>query len=252
MNHLDHLSCSQVNCWSRCHRQWKFRYIDGLKIPPSGAMAQGTGVHKAQEVNFEQKIESKVDLPESDVVDAFSDSWESQLDDGFNLGEDKPGELKDQGVELTKLYHAEIAPRIEPVAVEQKFKVEFDDCNWSIIGYIDVRGKEKTHDTKTAGKSPSVIKGYDFQSATYWIGEKYGLGVEPQPFEYNVLVKNKTPKSVNIEVPDQSQWEKFTLQKYADVAIEIHSALKTGVFAANESHFLCSPRWCGFWTKCFG
>ena len=250
MNHLDHLSCSQANTWSACHKKWKYRYIDGLIIPPSGAMAQGTGVHKAQEVNFEQKIESKEDLPEDDVVDAFSDSWESQADK-IDFGGDKPGELKDQGVELTKLYHAEIAPRIEPVAVEQKFKIEFEDTNWSVIGYIDVRGTGKTHDTKTTGKSPSQIQGYDFQSATYWIGEKYGLGVEPQPFEYNCLVKNKKPKSVNIEVPDQSQWEQYTLQKYADIAIEIHSALKTGVFAPNEGHFLCSPRWCGYHSKCF-
>lgn len=252
MNALDHLSYSQASCWQRCHKQWFYRYIEGLKIPPSGAQAQGKGVHKAQEVNFEQKIESKEDLPESDIVDAFSDSWDSQLDEGLNLGDDKPGELKDQGVQLTKLYHAEIAPKIEPVAVEQKFKIEFEDTNWSVIGYIDVRGTTKTHDTKTIGKSPPKIMGYDFQSATYWIGEKYGLGVKPQPFEYNYLVKNKKPKSVDIEVPDQSQWEQRTLQKYADVAIEIHSALKSGIFATHENHNLCSPRWCGYYSKCFG
>lgn len=46
-----HVSASQVGAWDRCQRYWHYTYVQGLKQPPSAAMALGSKVHKSIE-NF--------------------------------------------------------------------------------------------------------------------------------------------------------------------------------------------------------
>jgi len=57
-----YLSFSQLSMFLRCPRQYEFRYIHGLKIPPSGAMVQSKVRHQTLEQNYRQKIQSSKDL----------------------------------------------------------------------------------------------------------------------------------------------------------------------------------------------
>ena len=96
---LDHISHSQISMWLRCPRQWEYRYVAGLKIPPSGPLIVGSAYHSALEGNFIQKVSSMVDLPLSDCLDIFSDAWEERLSGEELIVWDQlgPGECKDQG-----------------------------------------------------------------------------------------------------------------------------------------------------------
>ncbi|MDP2704259.1 MAG: PD-(D/E)XK nuclease family protein, partial [bacterium] len=71
-----HFSISQLLTYQKCPLHYKFRYIDGLKIPPRSVMTLGSSVHAALEHNFRQKIKSHEDLKVNDVLDAFSDSFD--------------------------------------------------------------------------------------------------------------------------------------------------------------------------------
>ena len=51
-----YLSPSQINMYLRCPAAYKYRYVDGLILPPKAALTRGKSVHKGQEHNYNQKI----------------------------------------------------------------------------------------------------------------------------------------------------------------------------------------------------
>ena len=51
----DYLSISQIGTFMRCPAQWKFRYIDGIKVPPSAAAVKGTATHEGIELIYSEK-----------------------------------------------------------------------------------------------------------------------------------------------------------------------------------------------------
>jgi hypothetical protein len=60
-------------------------------------MMRGTCVHKAVAHDYAQKVESKVNLPIEDVLDKFSDEYETRSGEvAWKDGEDK-GKIKDGG-----------------------------------------------------------------------------------------------------------------------------------------------------------
>ncbi len=60
---------SQINTYTSCPRKYRFSYVDeDVKIMRgSSAMTLGSALHKAQEFNYKQKIESKKDLPLAEI-----------------------------------------------------------------------------------------------------------------------------------------------------------------------------------------
>src|ERR1039457_5494706 len=115
-----HLSVSQIKMYLRCPLQYRYRYIDGIKIPPTGSLLLGKSNHSALEGNYRQKIESKQDLPMEQVSDMFADSWESQVKETVFQEDEKSGETKDDGVNLIIAYHNQVAPSIQPKLVEKE------------------------------------------------------------------------------------------------------------------------------------
>lgn len=69
----EHFSASAITTYLGCQLRWYFRYVEGVKTPPGVAMVKGTSVHKVQEVNYGQKVESPEDLPMNDLLDVARD-----------------------------------------------------------------------------------------------------------------------------------------------------------------------------------
>jgi hypothetical protein len=77
MASIPHVSVSQLNTFSQCQGRWFFRYLPDflLKTPPNAYLTQGQAVHKAQEVNYLQKIESG-GTSLDDVCEACADEFQ--------------------------------------------------------------------------------------------------------------------------------------------------------------------------------
>ena len=92
-----HLSATQIGMFLRCPRQYEFRYMQGLKQPPSGAMVQSKVWHRTVEENYRQKIESAKDLPLPRMEEFYAAQYEEALkaeEIAFEAGTN-PGRLKD-------------------------------------------------------------------------------------------------------------------------------------------------------------
>ena len=82
----NHISFSQLNLFSNCAEAYRRRYILGEIIPPGVALLKGSGVHVGAAVNHAQKVNSGVDLPVKDIVDAAVAGFEDRrAKDGVQL-----------------------------------------------------------------------------------------------------------------------------------------------------------------------
>ena len=70
------LSPTQVRTFLNCSARWWFKY--GLSKPETknSALALGSAVHRALEVNFREKITTKEDLDTLGVVALFRKAWQ--------------------------------------------------------------------------------------------------------------------------------------------------------------------------------
>ena len=161
------LSPSQVRCFFDCPARWWFKY--GLQLPErkNSSLALGLAVHQALEVNFREKLETREDLETTGVVIVFREAWMEQVPQTeFTSGESQ-GDLRRLGERLVAKYMDEVAPKVEPAAVELDVQGEISGVQ--VRGRVDVLDIEgRLIDFKTASRRPSyVAPDYAFQLATY-------------------------------------------------------------------------------------
>jgi len=225
----------------RCPAQWMFRYIKNLKQPPSSAMVAGTSYHKGLEVNYGQKIESKKDLKESEVLDAVSTEFDSKI---VEVEEPKKvkSSVKDETISISKHYHETIAGTIQPKEVEKKIEVTFGNVDYNLIGYVDlITDNGLVIENKTTARTPSSI------SVDHLIqGSIYAMSEGVNQVRYDYAVKLKTPKVVTLTEQITEEQKAFTLTLLG----EVDRAIQNEVFYPNRSNFMCSRKGCGYYREC--
>lgn len=245
-----HLSFTQIGMYLRCPRQYEFRYIQGLRRPPSGALVLGSSWHKAIERNYRQKVQTEIDLPLEDVQDCFSDAFDQAFTEDVELdeGEDK-GQLKDTGVLITTEHHKLIAPKVQPLFVEQEFNLDLGaGFPFTLKGFWDVIERDGTiADNKSYSKTPSQSDlDKDIQFSAYATAYRaIHQKIEPG-LRMDCVVKTKVPKAVQLHTKrsnDDCRWFLGLVEKVAQ-------AIQSGTFFPNPSSHLCSPKWCGYWSQC--
>ena len=241
------LSVTKLKMWLRCPLQFRFRYVEGIKIPPDSGLTLGKSVHAGIEGNYVQKLISFNDLPLADVLDIYSTAFEKYMQEEFNFGEDKPGEVKDLGAELLKVYHTELSPKIQPVSVEEHFVLEFENVPYGFQGYTDLTDSlGNIRDAKTSKRSYSQDAAEkDIQLTAYNLAHNCLKGTKINGLVFDVLVKNKTPKVQTISSPPRSEAQ---LNRLLKLIGSVAQSIKTGNFYPCESPMSCS--WCGYKQLC--
>lgn len=179
------ISASGLDMAAKCGEQYRFRYIEGLKVPPSGAAVIGRAAHYGQAHNLEFKRQGRACSTEEvqDVTRArFDNEWRGDymheeedrytVDTPVLLNDDERqraryelrGIYKDSAGRLATAHAEQLAPQIWPAAVEQGFEVEIPIEYWTRLaqypvtlrGYIDVI--QLTQDNDGLEEGPMVIR----------------------------------------------------------------------------------------------
>lgn len=236
------LSHTQVSMFLRCPRQYMLRYLEGIKLPPAGAMIAGSVYHKALEFGYKVKLstsnEPSVDLTKEVASQAWTDKLneESEIDWGGN-----PGAIKDMAVALVEKYVTEEMPKITPAKVEDRDTVIVKNVEFMRVKDL-VTTDGLTIDHKLSKKAYNEAnKGSDLQSLAY-------LYPNGGKFFYHVAVKTKVPK---IQVVDFSRTQD-EVDWWADMVESIARAIMSGRFPPNPTGWYCSPSWCGYYGICRG
>ena len=248
-----HLSATQISMFLRCPRQFYFRYIEGQKIPPTGAMMQSKVWHKTVEQNYRQKVDSERDLPLNDMREFYAAEYEQTLkaeEIAFESDED-PGRLKDEGVAITTIHHKLIAPKVRPLLVEEKFTISLgDDFPYDLVGVWDLVDKDGViADNKAYGKTPNQADvDKDIQLGIYSLGYRVSRGRIEKGLRLDAVIKTLQPKPVQIHTTRTNDDSRFIL----DLIEQVAKVMQSGVFYPNPNGWHCSPARCGYWSRCMG
>ncbi len=246
---MKYLSPSRINTFLRCPMQYKFRYEDGLVLPPTSALTKGKTVHAGIAYNYYQKRESGKDLPLLEVADYTASIFEEE-EENTDWGWDDPKSAKDEVITLTSLYHKEVAPQVFPVLVEEKVEVEFENLPYKLLGYIDlVDADGLIRDTKTAGRSPSPFEVENsIQLTAYVLGYRALTGKTESGVALDYLIKTKSPKLAHYKATRNEAQINFFL----DLMEKVGRLIEMQIFYPNPNNFTCNPKFCGYWNMCQG
>jgi CRISPR/Cas system-associated exonuclease Cas4 (RecB family) len=215
-----------------------------VRWAPSVRSTIGVAVHAAAEVNLAQKITTREDVPQNDMLDAFSTSFDTEAQE-IETPEESLGAGKDSGALLTKLHHKEVSPVIQPVLVEHQVQYRVGDIEVST--FLDtVDEEDRVLDLKTTLRKPDFAK-HLLQMTLGAVGFRQQTGRQETDVRLDVLVRNKTPKYVPLEwggsVSDQS------IKAFADTVKVVHDGIMAGRFPMNgpQSH---SCSWCPYTSIC--
>jgi len=251
------LSISRLNMLSRCPQQYEHRYVRGIVAPPGVALIVGKGTHRASASDLLAKMDSGSLLSGDEVkaiaADATKREWDAQevaLDDDEKAqgAEAVKGEAVDRSVTLATLYHEDIAPAIEPTAIEQGFTLPLPSGD-ELVGYIDLNTETRIRDTKTTGKSPEPEAADKSLQLTGYIWADWELSgrhaIKGGALDH--LVSLKKPKAVTQETTRTPQ-DFDALHSRLDYAGQ---TIRAGLFApCDPGQWCCSPKWCGYWNVC--
>jgi len=130
------LSPSQVRAFLDCQARWWFKYGLMLPEPKNSSPALGLAIHRALEVNFREKLETQEDLDTAGVVMIFRDAWMEQVGQTQFMPDESQHELRRTGERLVAKYMDEVAPGVEPAAVELDVQGEISGI--AVRGRVDV------------------------------------------------------------------------------------------------------------------
>jgi RecB family exonuclease len=248
-----HLSFTQLNMFLRCPRQYEFRYIEGLKVPPSGAMVQSRVWHETLELNYRQKVVSDEDLALGEMQEFFAARFDEAVagEEVAFEPDEKPGKLKDQGTAIVAAHHGTIAPAVRPALVEERFTVDLgEEFPFDLVGVWDLVERDGTIvDNKAYGRQPRQEDlDKDLQFTAYALGYRTTHGRVEPGLRMDAIVKTRNPRPVQLHTRrtnDDCRWLLGLIEQVA-------KAIDAGVFYPNPQGWHCSPRFCGYWDRCMG
>ena len=236
------LSPTQARTFLGCSARWWFKYGLSLPEPKTSSLAFGLAMHRALEINFRQKLETKEDLETGGMVTVFRDCWTEQVGQTVFREDENPRVLAKLGEQLILMYMREVAPCIEPAAVEMDVQ--------GLIGGVPVRGRidlldvqGRLVDIKTASRRPSCVSwDYAFQLATY---RQITPGASGEA-RLDTLVKTNAVQLIqkSYVVGDADLRATEVLYPF------IKEAIQTGLYLPNRDSMMCSRRHCAFWENC--
>lgn len=247
------LSSTQLNMFLRCPRQYEYRYVHGLKVPPSGAMVQSRVWHKAVERNYRQKIRSERDLSLGEMQEFFVAQFDTELareEVIFEPGE-KAGKLKDQGTAIVAAHHKAIAPDVRPLLVEERFTVNLgDDFPFELTGVWDVVERDGTIADNKAYRKPPYQEDLDkdIQFTLYVLAFRATRGEIEPGLRMDAIIKTKNPKALQLHTRRTNEDCRWLL----GLIEQVGKAITSGNFYPNPNGRHCSPRFCGYWDRCMG
>jgi len=250
---MPRLSWTQINMFGRCGLQYLYRYVQGERRPPGVALLVGSGTHEGVEASLVHKLSGAPATLEQ-VQEAARDGVRRRFadevvltDDEHALGRDKvAGAAIDTAARLAGLYHEEVTPTREPLAVERPWEIDLGG-GVTVSGVTDLVCADAIDDLKTAGKAPGADAIRTPQLALNQLAIQTIDGQAPERVRLVTLTKTARPKVVTQEATIGDRERAAVVTRIEAVA----AAIKAGVFVpADPTSWTCTPKFCGWWDRC--
>lgn len=252
---LTHFSYSQLNMFTMCQMRYKFAYIDKIPVPIKGEMVRGDAYHKALAHAYSSIIIYKQHPSIDEILDVYTGVWAKRLkdrvviDDGEQIslpsvdfkGKD-PGKMRNEGIELLKLYHSTILSKIIPKEVEVRKTTTYKGI--PLLSYIDLITEDDLvidHKIKARMFSETELA-KDIQSSFYGLV----LGKDKFEFCFHTALALKKPEIKLVTI----KRDKSDMDWVGRMIVSAWEQIQAGHFTPAIAGWWCAPGQCPYWYYC--
>jgi len=249
---LKHLSNTSIDMYTKCPFRFYCRYPLGLKKPPSAALTFGISFGDATDLNYEQKIVTHEDLKVKKITDRFNDRWKELKSETEFTKKEKPEEIRKIGEKSIEIFQKEIAPIVQPVAIQLFKSVDFEGSDFKFVGKLDVvDNKNVIRDTKTSSSRWKDSAAHDTLQHVGYSLLLDGQSDKERDCTYDIAVKLKTPVTQIIKTKVSKEQRMGFLIHLTRIKMQIQHSIQTGNFPAYKTkEWWCSKRFCGYFREC--
>lgn len=243
-----------------CGEQYRRRYVEGDKLPPGIAMLRGRAIHTSQEKNLLSKMETGELLSTEECVDIANDQFKTEMSGGYVIGgqyegmavRDARSKAQIETVDLARLHSEEVAPTINPTAIESRIEIPpSEDLPVTFVSILDlIDGGDTVRDTKTKGKSPSAN---DAEESIQLTGQHLAFtaleGRPPARLQLDYLVRTPTGK-LSYKTQTTTRGPRRVDAFVARARAALHMIEREVFIPAPEDSWKCTTKWCGYAETC--
>lgn len=264
-----YLSASSIKTFLTCPRQYEFRYIRKMVIPPNAALVTGSVFHKTLEAYYNDAMTSSVRLTPGQTAELSGDTLEEWVADNENtMSAEEKAEAHQILPDLVINYVDCIGQHIKPILTEKEFTYTTQD-GVPLLGYIDLIYDKPSND----GTSNDAIADYKVTSKKLNKANLvnslqfnlYALATGIGDIQIHNLTKTK-PKPINKPSQEEGVIDYYsnlrTISHYFDGSQAAHfedivntaaKIITAGVFVpCAPDSWCCTEDWCGYWKYCRG
>lgn len=244
---------SWLNDATTCAERGRRMIIDPTRSITADSAAIGTTVHAGIEAA----------ILGNDVGDAMLQAWDEIAREPIKrtLGW-SDHECVAEAVRMFRMWDRDIRPHIgDPVHVEHGFNVHWFDLRVGdrdvavrISGTIDLITTTSLWDWKTAGRKYSAKEKQDtaIQPTAYAVAaNRLELLDWPCEFTYGVMVRGKDETQM-LSVRRTRNHEVWLARLVEPLVRQAVLVGTDNSWPVNDTHSLCSERWCSWWADCKG
>ncbi len=245
-------SHSRLSSFENCPRQFKYRYVDQLKVETEGVEAfMGKRVHEILERLYHHVERHQKPPSLAQVLDRFREDWERSWHDKILIvrSENPRAYYQERGARCLENYYRTYYPFTNgrTVALEAPLRLQLDtEGRYKLRGIVDrivarAEGCFEIHDYKTGAFLPRQQSlDRDRQLALYQIGlEQTYPDVQEVELVWHYLIHNKTLRS---------RRSTEALAELRRTTIELIDAIEAESDYAARPGPLC--RWCDYGSIC--
>ncbi|HOP08417.1 MAG TPA: PD-(D/E)XK nuclease family protein [candidate division Zixibacteria bacterium] len=247
------ISATKITTYLDCPLRYRFRYVDQIEPDQmSPNMAFGSVFHRSAKFIHRKRMDG-VQLTREQMETAFRLDWTAAQTVPIKWNGSSPESLEEQGLAMLRTYLDAMEDVGAPLAVEAEIKVPFVNLatgekmpDVELFGYIDrITRDHEPVELKTSGRSWSTMMADQSLQMTLYA---YALALQHEREEvtgqFEVIVKNKTPKFQRLEtVRNVRDFD----QMYRTVE-RVLEAVDAGLFFPAKG-FLCPS--CDFSAECY-
>lgn len=254
---ISHLSYSSIDKFRKCPRSWYWHYVEKVSRTIPYWLFSGNCVHSALAFNYEQKIKTRKNLPEEEVVQKFIDEFKtldpnrgrpqysaSASSSGIEFFSRDPGLIQDINVAVLETYQRTLAQITQPVVAEFSWRRKVAGVD--LVGRLDlIDNKGTVIDFKVSGKMPRKDSWHKSLQPTVYAVAMGG----PIKFQYQYLIKLATP---TVKVFPTERTAEDIDHFVNGILPPIIACINAGIFpyAAEEWSWLCSKKYCDYYGVC--
>lgn len=247
------LSYSQYSCYSLCGEQYRRKYVAKEYSPMTVPIIKGRSVHKVAEKNYGQKITTYRDMKDTDMIMYGVEMFRVEQKAGVELTKEEKGigkakvfnSAEQEVIGCTSKYSKAISPRVQPVAVEQYYKIPIAE-EIEMVVVIDTITLDggirdlKVSKRRYSDKEMQLILYSEVYRRKYGMLPKHTaidkLHTKNGLYLYEEITGAVTLEDVNVVIRRMNMMIK---------------GIKAEVFMpASPSDWICSPKWCAFFYDC--